>query len=527
MRRNLLIFGLGLLTTVAVSQTHPGAEHRAARVRHPQPTCEQKLEQSTYEQKIEQSLKSVDEVTQRGPFKPSWDSLKGYNAPEWFRDAKFGIFIHWGLYSVPAFANEWYSRNMYQPDMPEFKHHVERYGPQTKFGYKDFIPLFKAEKFDANSWAELFRKAGARYVIPVAEHHDGFAMYDTAFSEWSAAKMGPKRDVIGELSTAVRKQGLHFGLSSHRAEHYWFFDGALKFESDATDPRYAGLYGPPKPQGGDPDEAFLKDWLARSTELVDKYKPELVYFDWWIGQRSAFQPYVQKFVAYHYNRAAEQRRSVVQFYKEESMPEGTATYDVERGQLDKMRAEPWQTDTSISWKSWCHIENDDYKTPESLVQLLVDVVSKNGSLLLNVGPKADGTIPAQAETTLLTIGKWLSTNGEAIYGTRPWKTYGEGPTVITSGKMKEGENKPFTAEDIRFTTKDNALYAIAMLPPADGKLTIKTLAETPFGKHSEIKSVRILGWIGSVNWRRTAAGLIVEIPPMAVSRFPVAVKVVM
>ncbi|NQT87916.1 alpha-L-fucosidase, partial [bacterium] len=219
-----------------------------------------------------------------GPFEPTWESLKKYSVPAWYQDAKFGIFIHWGVYAVPAFGNEWYPRHMYIEGSKQFDHHVETFGPQKDFGYKDFIPMFKAEKFDAAEWANLFRRSGAKFVVPVAEHHDGFAMYDSDLSEWCAAKMGPKRDLIGELAEAVRKEWLIFGLSSHRAEHWWFFDGGTKFDSDVTDPAYAGLYGPAQPKDMQPNEEFLEDWLARTCEFIDKYQPQIVWFDWWIEE---------------------------------------------------------------------------------------------------------------------------------------------------------------------------------------------------------------------------------------------------
>src|SRR5579863_1180195 len=211
--------------------------------------------------RVADAIKRIDAVVARGPFHPSWDSLEHYQVPQWYLDAKFGIFIHWGVYSVPAFGNEWYPRNMYIAKEPDFKHHLETYGPQSKFGYKDFIPKFRAERFNADEWAELFRKSGAKYVVPVAEHHDGFPMFDYDFTDWSAAKMGPKRDVVGELATAVRKQGLHFGASSHRAEHWWFYNGGMAFDSDVKDPRYASFYGPAQPDKTQPDKAFLDDWL--------------------------------------------------------------------------------------------------------------------------------------------------------------------------------------------------------------------------------------------------------------------------
>ena len=220
-------------------------------------------------------------------YQATWESLQHYRVPEWYRDAKFGIFIHWGVYSVPAFGNEWYPRQMYLEGTEEFKHHVATFGPQARFGYKDFVPLFKGEQFDPAAWAALFKQAGARYVVPVAEHHDGFAMYDWSFSQWNAVNMGPQRDVIGELAAAVRREGMVFGLSSHRAEHWWFFNGGMQFDSDVRDPAYLDLYGPALPVAEDlrdrnsqppPSREFLEDWLARTRELVDKYQPQLDLF---------------------------------------------------------------------------------------------------------------------------------------------------------------------------------------------------------------------------------------------------------
>ncbi len=262
------------------------------------------------DKKVEESVKRIEGVAAQGPFNASWDSLEKFKVPKWYEDAKFGIFIHWGVYCVPAFDNEWYPRNMYLKDNRVFKHHVETYGPQSKFGYKDFIPMFKAEKFDADRWAELFRKSGAKYVVPVAEHHDGFPMYASDLTEWCAAKMGPKRDIVGELAAAVRKQGLHFGASSHRAEHWWFYNGGTTFDSDVNDPRYAGLYGPAQSDKDAARQAYLDNWLARTGEIVDKYHPEFVWFDWWIEQ-PAFQPYLQKFarLLLQPRRRVEARRS--------------------------------------------------------------------------------------------------------------------------------------------------------------------------------------------------------------------------
>ena len=478
--------------------------------------------------KIDQQVERVNTATKKGPFKADWDSLGAYRVPLWFRDAKFGIFIHWGVYSVPAFGNEWYSRNMYVEGTPAFKHHIETYGPQSKFGYKDFIPMFKAEHFNADDWVELFQQAGARYIVPVAEHCDGFAMYDSSLTDWDAVKMGPKRDVVGELAAATRRHGLHFGVSSHRAEHWWWYDGGTKFDSDVRDPRFAGLYGPAQPMalpGADdskepdpdhlerwlpPNKAFLDDWLARSSELVDKYHPDLLYFDWWIGQ-PAFQPYLKQFAAYDYNEAARRHQGVVLTYKGYDFPENAAVLDIERGKLDTVRLLPWQTDTSVSIHSWGYATNDEYRSAKSLIDELVDVVSKNGNLLLNVGPRSDGTIPDEGRSILLEIGTWLKTNGEAIYGSRPWLVYGEGPTKVTSS-AKSSDQQEFTAEDIRFTTHNGALYAIALGWPKSGELRVHSLWKGNPYLTGSVCGVTLLGADQGISWRQTADGLYIELP---------------
>ncbi|HEY3321455.1 MAG TPA: alpha-L-fucosidase [Planctomycetota bacterium] len=460
---------------------------------------------------------SVESVLNQGPFQPTWDSLLNYKVPAWYEDAKFGIFIHWGLYSVPAFGNEWYPRMMYQKGSREYQYHLETYGSHKKFGYKDFIPQFKAEKFNADDWAKLFQKAGAKFVVPVAEHHDGFAMYDCGLSKWCATKMGPKRDIIGELSKAVRKQNMVFGLSSHRAEHWWFMDGGMKFDSDVK--ANLDFYGPaqPGPQNSNdrttderPDAAFLEDWLARTCELVDKYQPQLVWFDWWI-HHLAFKPYLQKFGAYYYNRGSQWNKGVAINYKHDAYPQGAAVYDIERGQLKSIRPMFWQNDTSVSKNSWGYVKGQEYKTVTSIIGDLVDVVSKNGALLLNIGPKADGTIPEPEQKMLLEIGKWLNVSGEAIYGTRPWDVYGEGPTEVAEGSFTDTKRAAFTAQDIRFTCKENALYAIALAWP-EKELLIRWLSATEELWFGKIKRVEMLGVKNPLKFSRTMKGLRVQMP---------------
>lgn len=440
-------------------------------------------------------------------FQPTWESLKKYQCPEWFKDAKFGIFIHWGVYSVPAFGSEWYPRLMYQKDSKEYKHHIETYGAQNKFGYKDFIPMFKAEKFNAGQWVDVFKKAGAKYIVPVAEHHDGFAMYKTALSKWNAVEMGPKRDIIGELAEATRKQGLVFGLSSHRIEHWWFMNGGRRFESDVTDPKYADFYGPAIEGSDTPSPEFMNDWLLRNTELIENYHPQLFWFDWWIEQ-PAMDPYRKSFASYYYNKGLEWNKGVVLNYKNEAYPKEVAVYDIERGSSKATKAQPWQTDTSIGKKSWGYIDGEENKTPNELIDALIDIVSKNGNMLLNIGPKADGTITQEQQDVLLGIGKWLEINGEGIYGSRPWKVSGEGPTENLDEHIQFNEYKfkGYAAKDIRFTTKGDNVFAFALDVPKE-TIIIKSLAVG----NGVITQIDLMGSDEKVIWKQKGDALTIQV----------------
>jgi alpha-L-fucosidase len=474
-----------------------------------------------------------------GPFRPDWATLVKYQPPQWYQDAKFGIFIHWGVYSVPAAQSEWYPREMYHPGEVAYKNFREHYAstdPAQKDakGYKDLIPLFRAEHFDAEAWAKLFKDAGAQYVVPVAEHHDGFSMYDSGLSDWTVVKMGPKRDTLGELAKAVRGEGLHFGLSSHRVEHNFFYDGGRAIRSDVNDPKNAGLYGPAHEfisgDGGLTNDwtyvsdAWARDWLARDTELVEKYKPEIVYFDWWIGQ-PLMRRAVAEFAAFYYNYAAAHGTTAVINFKDFAINHKAGVLDFERGQQDHIVSDHWQTDTSISDASWGYIEHDTFKTPAFLVDQLVDIVSKNGNLLLNFGPRSDGTIPDEVRATLLEMGAWLKVNGEAIYATTPWKTFGEGPTQVQAGSFHDTDTKPYTAEDFRFTAKGSTVYAIGMACPKDGKATIRSLGWAHEGSALSIATIELLGSTGKVTWTQGANALDVTLPSDAACKYAYALKV--
>ena len=484
----------------------------------------------------QEKLHEIAMVADAGPFHADWDSLAKYQTPDWYQDAKFGIFIHWGVYSVPAFGSEWYPREMYQPeaDKGDYQHHVATYGPVDKFGYKNFIPQFKAEKFDPQAWAKLFRDAGVKYVVPVAEHHDGFAMYDSDYSDWCAAKMGPKQDIIGELSKAMRGEGITFGLSNHRAEHWWFYGGGRKVPSDVQDEKYRELYGPAQDRAESeagmtpPDKAFMEDWLLRACEQVDKYHPQVVWFDWWIAQ-PAMQPYLKQFAAYYYNRAAQWGVGVAINYKKlggESFPDTAGVLDIERGKLAEIRKQFWQTDTSTSKTSWGYVTNQEFKTPDSLVNDLVDIVSKNGCLLLNIGPKADGTIPEEEQQILRDMGGWLKVNGAAIYATRPWKKYGEGPTKVEDGTMKndtDNRQQQFGPEDFRFTVKSYNLFVIGMAwPKGGGTVNIKSLASGQ--TDVTFKSVSLLGHPGMLKFEQDKNGLRVTLPETAPGKYAYALQ---
>jgi alpha-L-fucosidase len=488
---------------------------------------------SKYDSERSAILSEVRRVANEGPYRADWQSLQKYEVPDWYKDAKFGIFIHWGVYSVPAFGNEWYPRNMYRQGSDEFKHHLSTYGPPAKFGYKDFIPMFRAEHFDPAAWARLFKEAGAKYVVPVFEHHDGFAMYDSGLSDWTAAKMGPRRDVHGELAKAVRAEGLHLGASSHRVEHNFFLDGGRQMESDVNDPQFAAFYGPAHTWMESKQtlltdwtyvsNAYLDDWLARDAEIVRKYKPELFYFDWWIGQPSVRQ-HLMDFAAFYYNDAASRGSVSVINYKLDAMEKHSAVLDVERGQLNDIRPLYWQTDTSISNKSWGYIEHDSFKSPQAIIHQLVDIVSKNGNLLVNIGPRSDGTIPDEVQTVLREVGAWLKVNGEAIYGTRPWKIYGEGPTKIIEGAFHDTEAQPFTERDFRFTTKNNILYACELGWPAAGEAVIHSLAPGQLDGRT-IVSVTLLGSTSTVPFDSQPDGIHLRLPVHATGKYAHCFKV--
>lgn len=483
------------------------------------------------------TFKEIEEQIALGPYSDTWESLSDFEVPVWFKKAKFGIFLHWGLYSVPAYNNEWYSRNMYVKDSPEYKHHIKTYGPHSEFGYKDFIPMFTASKFDSEYWAELLSQAGAQYAVPVAEHHDGFQMYASDLSEYNAMRMGPCRDIIGELKDSFEKRGIVFCTSTHRAEHHWFMGPGKDFDSDIHEPLKKGdFYWPSEQTQPDmqdlfakpyPSREFLEDWVERTCEIVDKYEPRILYFDWWI-QHDAYKPYLRKIAAYYYNHGIKHGYPTAISYKHDAMAFGTAIVDVERGKFADVKPYYWQTDTAIARNSWCYTTSLDYKSSNEIICYLADVVAKNGNLLLNVGPKSDGSFAPDDVSILLDIGDWLKTNGEAIYKSKTWRYAAEGPTAEVEGQFSDGKATTYTSEDIRFTAGCGCIYAIFLKCPDDGIFNIKSVSKstdpTKPAFHGHVTKVSVLGFSQNQDFTIDEEGLHFTDSTIR-SNFPVVVKI--
>ena len=448
-----------------------------------------------------------------GPFQPTWESVSRHEAPTWYRDAKFGISLHWGLYAVPAHQSEWYVKHMYGTD-GIIQWHKEHFGPQDKFGYKDFIPLFKCDKYNPDEWAELFKKAGARYVMPTAEHHDGFALWDSALTRFDAKDMGPKRDLIGDLAVAVRKRGLKFGVTNHRFEHFTFINPAAGLKTDLYDPEWAEFYSVAD-RGTNALQKFLEDWIARNVELIDKYQLDLLWWDNGVNSR-AYDPLKLKVFAYFYNRAQEWGKDVTMITKGQASLGGhIQDYERQGRAPTNITEKPFETHDS-PFQRWGYLADAQYWNVDTIVFRLVENVCRNGNLLLNLGPKADGTIPDEQKALLLGTGKWLDVNGEAIYGTRPWTKLGEGALTLERSQRYSGK-------DIRFTTRGDTLYAIFMAWPGEqAVVTSLATGATPTGK---IEKVELLGHKGALEFSQDAIGLKVKMPSEKPCDYAFALKI--
>lgn len=485
--------------------------------------------------KIIEYLGQIDTVIKNGTYQDDWISLNTYPVPQWYREAKFGVFIHWGVYSVPAYFSEWYCRLMYYKGNPVYWHHKKKYG--KNFNYREFIPQFKAERFDAEHWATLVQDSGAKFMMPVGEHHDGFKLYDSDLNQWTSVHMGPERDILGELKAACDKVGMVFSTSSHRAEHFWFMNGArtVGFENEITRDQYPELYGPcvgvrkwnnlytllKQEHGIEPTKEWLEDWLVSSCELIDRYEPASLFFDWWVSYR-AFRPYMKKFLAYYYNRSLEWGKEVCVYYKSDAAMYNCAVFDRERGQLETVSPYIWQGETSTAYNAWSYCTTNKFKTPQVIACNLLDVISKNGCFVLNIGPKADGTICDEELHILNEMGKWTTKNQEAIWGTQPYKVFGEGK------KHKGGsfhEKQRYTAKDYRFTYKTGVVYAFALAPQGKKVFTIKSLADSMDLFHCVIKKISVLGEDKNLAFTLDKKALTIRLDTPFASSMPLCFKI--
>lgn len=457
-----------------------------------------------------------------GPYQPTMESLRHYRCPDWFRDAKFGMWAHWGPQAVPEMG-DWYAQRMYKEGDAKYKDHLARWGHPGEHGYKDIIPLWKAEKWDPDRLMALYKKAGAKYFVSMGTHHDNFYLWNSKLHKWNAVNMGPKRDVVGDWQAAARKHGLYFGVSEHLGASFTWFQWSHKADKDGpkagvpydgADPRWQDLYHFPAEPGDDKwystNPRWHQQWFDRIRELVDNYKPDLLYTDGGV----AFGPehvVGLSLIAHLYNSNPQ----VVYNCKQAS--EGRWVQDLERGVMAGVNPHPWQTDTSIG--DWYYNKNWKFRPVSWTIHMLVDIVSKNGNLLLNIVQRPDGSLDPEVEQQLEELARWIAIHGEAIYETRPWLTYGEGAVKTKGGHFKEDFN--YTARDIRFTTKGATLYATALGWPEDGRLQVRSLASTA----GRVASVSLLGSGEKLSWRQTEEGLVVTLPATRISDYTATLKI--
>jgi alpha-L-fucosidase len=486
----------------------------------------------------------------KGPFMPTWDSLQNYAVPEWYRNAKFGIWAHWGPQCEPEHG-DWYGRGMYEEGSDHYKYHLQKYGHPSKFGFKDVIHQWKAEKWDPDQLVALYKRVGAKYFFAMANHHDNLDLWNSKHQPWNSVNVGPKKDLIGGWAKAAKKQGLPFGVSVHAAHAWtWFetaqrsdkngplagvpYDGKLTKANgkgawwEGMDPQELYAQDHPlsenKPHqwewgngAAQPSKAYCDKFLKRTMELIDKYEPELLYFDDTVLPFHGLNDVGLQLAAHHYNQSLKRNKgtlkAVVNGKILNEMQRKCLVWDIERGQSNVIEPFTWQTDTCIG--GWHYdkrvYENKSYKSAQTVIQTLADIVSKNGNLLLNIPVKGNGTIDDQETAILEEIAAWMKINAECIFDTRPWKVLGEGPAITETAKLSgagfnEGKGKAFTAEDMRFTTKGDTLYAIVFGWPDNGKVKIKSLSDGNVLRPGAVNKVELVGG-GELRFQRNGEAL--------------------
>jgi len=504
-----------------------------------------------------------------GPFQPYWESLKAYQCPQWFRDAKLGIWAHWSPQCVPE-RGDWYARNMYIQGTPQYEHHVRTYGHPSKFGYKDICHLWRAERWDPDALVKLYQRAGADYLVALATHHDNFDCWDSKYQPWNCVNVGPKRDIVGTWAKSARAHGLKFGVSYHGTPHRTWdeflpvryksdtsgslaglpYDGVMTRADgkglwwDGMDPRR--LNGTPHLKGA-PCPDFVREFLLRVQDVIDRYDPDILTFDdgvkfsfdaggpgapdlgVWLG----IPDLAPQIIAYYYNRNLQRhggRLEGVVDLKEVPEPVwGALTRDFEMLMADKLESEPWQTEACIG--NWHYdrplFERHGYQAASLMIPLFVDIVSKNGNLLLNIPLPGHGEPDSDEIAFLTAFGDWHAVNGEAIKGTRPWTIYGEGPSTQARQQLSSYQlsKLSFDHRDIRFTTKGDALYAFALGLPPDGTIRIGALRTGSDHYPRPIGRVELLGSSVDLKWTRTGEALVINLPAGAASPYPIAFRI--
>jgi len=497
-----------------------------------------------------------------GPFTPDFNSLATYQTPDWFRNAKFGIWAHWGPQCEPEFG-DWYARGMYEEGSDAYKYHVQKYGHPSVFGFKDVIHQWKAERWDPDRLVALYKQAGARYFMALANHHDNFDLYNSRHQpQWNSTRIGPRKDLIGGWSKAARAHGLRFGVSVHAAHAWtWYetaqradkkgpyagvaYDGKLTRAAgkgkwwEGIDPQalYAQNHAPGKnsENGGTvhaqwnwgggasvPDKAYFDKFFARTRDLIDSYDPDMVYYDDTVLPLWPVSDVGLRLAAHMYNRSIAKKgklEAVINGKILDPQQRRAMVWDIERGQSHQIEPLPWQTCTCIgSWHYDRRIyDRKGYKSAQTVVHTLIDVVSKNGNLLLNVPVRGDGTIDDQEQAIVEEIGRWMAVNSEGIYDTRPWAVFGEGPVMgdvvpLSGPGFNEGKSKAFSSADIRFTSKGDAVYAFVMGRPAAATVTIASMGTGSGHLARPVARVELLGSGRALTFRQTEQGLVVTMP---------------